>query len=171
MLLFCSHIKRLILAINHKYLVTNDRVWHEGIIFKLKNLGIRGKLLKWYIDYLDDRFQRVTMKGKSLEWGRIPAGVPQGSVLGPLLFLVYINDLPDAVDCPIKMFADDTSLYVTLDDPIETSNILNTNLENVRKWAEQWIVNFNPGKTKSMTITNRHHIHPPYILVMRQLRI
>ena len=94
-----------------------DKVWHDGLLFyKLNKLRITGDLLKWFKDYLNSRQQRVLIRGQSSQWGFIEAGVPQGSVLGPLFFLVYINDIVDVVSCGIKLFADDTVLYVTVDD-------------------------------------------------------
>ena len=68
-----------------------DRVWHTGLIYKLEKCGITGPLLQWLKDYLSDRYQRVIVKVQSSEWGLIKVGVPQGSVLGPLLSLIYIN--------------------------------------------------------------------------------
>ena len=114
-----------------------DKVWHQGIIFKLKKLGINGDLLKWFQDYLDNRFQSVVIKGQVSWWSLIEAGVPQGSVLGPLLFLIYINDLAESVNCSIKMFADDTCLYITVEDPAEGAELLNHNLSRVHDWAKQ----------------------------------
>ena len=140
-----------------------DRVWIEGLLFKLSKIGIQGNLYNWFKNYLSNRFQRVFIRGKSSEWGQLHAGVPQGSVLGPLLFTIYINDLVDVVNCPIKMFADDTSLYVTVDNPDEGARSLNTNLENLRKWSIQWLVKFNPEKTKSLVISNRNLVHPPLV--------
>ena len=140
-----------------------DKVWHLGIIFKLKQLGIDGILLDWFTDYLKNRKQRVVIKGKCSEWGTIEAGVPQGSVLGPLLFIVYINDLADVVNCNIKMFADDTCLYVKIDDKSQANEKtaeLNRNLSSLATWANQWLVTFNPTKTKCMTISNKKVVYP-----------
>ena len=132
-----------------------DRVWHAGIIHKLRQLGITGNLLALFQDYLNNRQQRVLIKGQHSEWGLIKAGLPQGSVLGPLLFLVYINDLASVVDCEIKLFADDTLLYVINDDQDHSANLLNSNLRNVQQWADQWLVTFSPQKTKLMNITQK----------------
>ena len=93
-----------------------DKVWHEGLLFKLSRIGIRGMLLKWFLDYLHNRLQRVVIRGQSSEWGEIKAGVPQGSVLGPLLFLIYINDIVNGVNSSIRLFADDTTLYLSVND-------------------------------------------------------
>ena len=87
-----------------------DKVWHEGLVFKLKQNGIEGKLLNLFKNYLSNRKQRVVLNGMNSKWGEIRAGVPQGSVLGPLLFLIYINDLEDGIKSNVKFFADDTSL-------------------------------------------------------------
>ena len=88
-----------------------DKVWHEGLVFKLKTYGVEGNLLKLLENYLTDRQQRVVLNGRTSSWQNIYAGVPQGSVLGPLLFLIYINDLPDGLTSVCKIFADDTSLF------------------------------------------------------------
>ena len=130
-----------------------DRVCHKGLIFKLKQIGIRGNLLLLFMDYLKGRTQRVMIKGQYSSWGSINAGVPQGSVLGPILFLVYINDLVKSVTCGIKLFADDTVLYVMSDDVQQSSDQLNENLSRVNDWAKTWLVQFNPTKTKLMNIS------------------
>ena len=81
-----------------------DKVWHEGLLFKLKQNGINGKLLKLLKSYLSNRKQRVFINGSESEWGDIESGVPQGSVLGPLLFLIYINDLEKGIKSQINFF-------------------------------------------------------------------
>ena len=92
-----------------------DRVWHRGIIYKLKHLGCSERLLKWFSSYLSDRCQRVVINGQASGWTYIKAGVPQGSMLGPLLFLIYINDIVNELHASVRLFADDTSLYIIVD--------------------------------------------------------
>ncbi len=87
-----------------------DKVWHKGLLAKLKSVGINGSLLQWFESYISDRYQRVTIDGAGSGWERIEAGVPQGSVLGTLLFFIYINDTPDTVASTCFLFADDTLL-------------------------------------------------------------
>ena len=88
-----------------------DKMWHEGVIYKLKCNGISGKLLEFFENYLENRHQRVVLNGIESDWKKLEAGVPQGSVLGPLLFLVYINDLTDNITSQMRLFADDSSLF------------------------------------------------------------
>ena len=91
-----------------------DKVWHEGLLYKLESIGISGNLLNLFRSFLNDRYQRVVINGQHSDWAPILAGVPQGSILGPLLFLIYINDLPDNLNSLVKLFADDTSLFSTV---------------------------------------------------------
>ena len=93
-----------------------DKVWHEGVIFKLKQNGISGDLLNILTDFLSNRKQRVVLNGQVSTWTSVNAGVPQRSILGPLLFLIYINDLSDNLSSNVKLFADDTSLFSVIHD-------------------------------------------------------
>ena len=88
-----------------------DKVWHDGLIFKLKSYGVEGELLSLLQNCLQNREQRVVLTGQTSGWRKINSGVPQESVLGPLLFLIYINDLPDGIISMCKIFADDSSFF------------------------------------------------------------
>ena len=137
-----------------------DRVWHKGLLYKLRKAGIYGTLLAWFENYLKNRYQQVVIRGQKSEIGLIRAGVPQGSVLGPLLFLVYINDIASITQCNIKLFADDTSLYIEFDNSALAEEALNNDLVNIQEWANQWLVSFSPAKTKLMTCTFRKKEQP-----------
>ncbi len=141
-----------------------DRVWHAGLLFKLHKYGVRGELLKWISDYLTNRQQRVGLDGQFSNWGDILAGVPQGSILGPLLFLIFINDLTEVVRfTQIRLFADDTCLYITVDNREHTKDLINLDLHAMHEWSEQWLVSFSEPKTKSLIISNKHdrNLNPP----------
>ena len=98
-------------------------------MYKLKTYGIEGQLLSLLANYLENREQRVVLNGQTSVWRKIKSGVPQGTVLGPLLFLIYINDLPDGITSICKIFADDTSLFTKVLDINESTNKLNTDLK------------------------------------------
>ena len=123
-----------------------DRVWHKGIIFKLKQLGVEGEALNIIESFLADRAQRVVLDGQVSDWAPVEAGVPQGSILGPLLFLVYINDLIEVVDSDINIFADDTFIFRIHDQ--NSTEMLNNDLKKITEWANQWKMIFNPDLTK-----------------------
>ena len=125
-----------------------DKVWHVGLIFKLEQNGVTGNLLKLFENYLKNREQRVVVNGTHSDVGSMRSGVPQGSVLGPLLFLVYINGLEKGIKSPIKFFADDTSLFSTVYDQKISADELNHDLQLISQWAFQWKMSFNPDPTK-----------------------
>ena len=125
-----------------------DKVWHEGLLFKLKCNGISGTLHSFLSDYLSDRKQRVVLNGIESSWLPIESGVPQGSVLGPLLFLVYINDLTEGISSNMRLFADDSSLFIKVRDIEETQTQLMDDLEKITSWARQWKMEFNPDISK-----------------------
>ena len=125
-----------------------DKVWHEGLLFKLSRYGIKGNLFSLLKSFLTNRDQRVVLNGVSSEWENVLSGVPQGSVLGPLLFLIYINDLPKNLISEVKLFADDTSIFSIVKNSVESQTNLNNDLEKINQWAHQWKMNFNPDPTK-----------------------
>ena len=125
-----------------------DRVWHEGLIYKLRRCGISGNLFSLIKDFLANRKQRIVLNGKTSEWGSVTAGVPQGPILGPLLFLVYINDLTDNLKCNVKLFADDTSLFTIVHNPDQPASDLNHDLDIIKSWAHNWRMTFNPDPTE-----------------------
>ncbi len=136
-----------------------DRVYHRGLINKLEAFGVSGSLLKWLESYLSNRSQRVVINGKDSNWRSINAGVPQGSILGPLLFLIYVNDLVDGLSSDQSMYADDTSLIKPLRNNSDI-DCVNADLSYISDWASQWRVNFNPKKTVYMIISKKLH-RPP----------
>ena len=140
-----------------------DRVWHKGLLHKLACMGISGSLLQWFQRYLSNRRQRVVLNGVESNWADVLAGVPQGSILGPLLFLIYINDIVNNIRSSIRLFADDTSIYIIIDDPQTAAFILNSDLDTINVWANDWLVDFNPTKTTSLLISRRQLpiAHPP----------
>ena len=124
-----------------------DRVWHLGL-YKLKQNGISGNLLETLTDFLKDRKQRDVLNGQNSSWANVEAGVPQGSILGPLLFLIYINDLSDNLSTNVKLFADDTSLFSVVQDIVTSACDLNYDLNRVREWVFQWKMSLNPEPSK-----------------------
>ena len=125
-----------------------DRVWHKGLLFKLRQNGIEGTLLKWLSNYLSNRSQKVVLQSATSSSKQITAGVPQGSVLGPLLFLIYVNDITDSLLSLTRLFADDSSFYYSASSISDIEGIINHDLNLISSWAKQWLVTFNPQKTE-----------------------
>ena len=125
-----------------------DKVWHEGLLLKLNQNGISGNLLKLLRDFLSYRKQRVVLNGQHSSWDNVNAGVPQGSILGPLLFLIYINDLSNNLSSNCKLFADDTSLFSVVNNIHTSATTLSQDLKAITKWAFQWKIIFNPDLSK-----------------------
>ena len=117
-------------------------VWHDGLIFKLKQNGVSGSLLMFFQNYLNNRKQRVALNWSFSSYSTVESGVPQGSVLGPLLFLIYINDLERNIKSNINFFADDTMLFSIVKDPTISANNLNHDLDIIQQWAYQWKMEF-----------------------------
>ena len=120
----------------------------RGIIFKLKCNGVSGNLINFFENYLSNRYQGVVLNGKESDWMSLKAGVPQGSVLGPLLFLIYINDLTDNISSDIRLFADDSSPFTCVNGITQTHDKLVNDLQTISTWAYQWKMVFNPNITK-----------------------
>ena len=135
-----------------------DKVWHEGLIYKLRTYGVQSKLLDLLKNYLNNRKQRVIINGTGSSWKPIKSGVPQGSVLGPLLFLVFINDLPDNLICNPKLFADDVSLNAVMSHYTNSTENIENDLKLIHDWSVKWKMVFNPDITKpaeEVLFTNR----------------
>ena len=140
-----------------------DRVWHKGLIFKLKQYGISGSLLNCVTDYLTNRTQRVVIRSCVSSSLSINAGVPQGSVLGPLLFLIYVNDIADSLLSLTRLFADDSSLFCSASSIQDLEGIINHDLKILSAWSKQWLINFNPLKTEALLFTLKRYEHLPII--------
>ena len=125
----CLEVRAVFLNISKAF----DKVWHDGLLFKLEQNGVSGSVLNLLRSYLINRKQRVVLNGSSSEYYPIESGVPQGSVLGPLLFLVYINDLENYIKSKIKFFADDTMLFSIVHDPNLSAHDLNHDLDKITK--------------------------------------
>lgn len=141
-----------------------DRVWHPGLLHKLEQNGISGDLLQWLSDYLTNRTQCVVLNSVTSTKRPTTAGVPQGSVLGPLLFLIYVNDISENLLSLTRLFADDSSLFVSASDLRDIEGILNHDLILVSAWARQWLVNFNPNKTEAMLFSYRQSEEYPNLI-------
>ena len=130
-----------------------DRVWHAGLLHTLKSYGISGQIFGFTSSFLSNRRHRV-LDGKSSQEYPVNAGVPQGSIPGPTLFLLYINDLPDDVICNIAIYADDTTLYSKCDEAsdllqqLELTSELESDLRDTVGWGRTWLTDFDAGKTQ-----------------------
>ena len=131
-----------------------DKGAHEKLLLKLHFYGIRGNTLNWIKDFLDNRNQLVLLNGSNSDSIPVSSGVPQGSVLGPILFLAYINDLPDQVRSRVRLFADNTAMYLALDRQ-DKSEIIQKDLESLEKWEKLWDMSCNPSKCQVIHVTRR----------------
>lgn len=136
-----------------------DRVWHTGLLAKLAHFGVSGKMLSWLESYLTGRQQCVRVNGEKSNWLGVPAGVPQGSVLGPLLFLAYTADLPHAVvddNTQCDQFADDTALIAIGSTQPDTSSSLQVSVDSTAQWLSDWRLSVNVDKTVVMEFARRN---------------
>lgn len=124
-----------------------DTIPHQRLLLKMKNYGFGGKLLNWIENFLSERRQRVIFNGKYSSWKKVTSGVPQGSVLGPVLFIVYVNDIPDSLNSFCKIFADDTKLYTAVGNKKDQERLQN-DLLKLSKWSRLWLLEFSIQKCK-----------------------
>ena len=126
-----------------------DKVPHQRIILKLKSHCMGNNIINWIEQWLTNRKQRVVVDGELSSWKSVLSGVPQGSVLGPILFLVYIHDLEEGVTGSILKFADDTKLLRKTKEIGDKHN-LQDDIDTLVKWSEKWQMLFNFGKCKCL---------------------
>ena len=129
-----------------------DKVPHKKLLRKLDNYGIRGNTWNWVSAFLSNRMQQVALDGEVSSQLPVVSGVPQGSVLGPLLFLIFINDLPASVTSKTRLFADDCILYRPILKQEDTVTLQN-DLNNLAEWEKMWGMQFHPEKCNSLTVT------------------
>ena len=133
-----------------------DSVPHQRLLLRLECLGIHGNLLSWFCSYLTNRFQQVVVNGHYSEWLPVLSGVPQGSILGSLLFILYINDLHSLVtSSPLKIYADDVALYAAVSSYQDCVNLQN-DLASIYDWSIMWQLKLSPSKCEALNITNKH---------------
>src|SRR5437867_4960454 len=141
-----------------------DTVSHNMLYFKLQKFGITGDLLKWIIAFLSNRSQRVVINGVFSSFCKVSSGVPQGSVLGPLLFLLFINDLPeflhDNVSC--VLFADDVKIYKDITS-VADSEIMQSTLNEIQNWSLMWKLELSPHKCVVLHL-GKNNPHFNYVL-------
>ena len=132
-----------------------DKVWHEGLLAKLNQIGIEDKPLKLFKSYLENRKQVVVIDGICSQTQYTKAGIPQGSRLGPLLFLIYINDISSYVtSSSIRLFADDCFIYKNISSIIDSVS-LQSDLDSIQLWSDHWLLKFNPSKCNIISFTNK----------------
>ena len=141
-----------------------DKIWHTGLLHKCRHdFGITDSLFYWLNSYLSDRKQRVRINDTFSNSQIINAGCPQGSVLGPLLALMYLNGLAERTKNDILLFADDTSLYAShmTDDFEDVQLSLQHDLDEIYKYGREWAITFNTSKTVQQTFSHRQQYTPP----------
>ncbi len=141
-----------------------DTVPHVRLLNKLHGYGIKGNLLAWIENFLQNRRQCVQINGAKSEWASVTSGIPQGSVLGPCLFVIFINDLPDEVTSCIQMFADDTKVFTKVNST-EDQDKLQEDIDSLYQWSDKWQLRFNAGKCKVLHIGQNN---PGFAYAMEQ---
>jgi hypothetical protein len=130
------------------------KVPHQHLLHNLAYYGITGKTHEWIRGFLSGRTQCVAVDGEESEWCPVISGVPQGSVMGPVLFLIFINDITDGIKSSMRLFADDSVIYRNIRSP-DDQQALHHDLVKVFEWAERWGMSFNVNKCVHITITKK----------------
>ena len=129
---------------------------HGRLMKKIESYGISGKTLSWIREFLHERRQKVVINGESSSWNDVTGGVPQGSVLGPVLFVLFINDLPDTIQSSLHLFADDTKVFNPLISSYD-ANKFQQDLVELHLWTEKWLLSFHPDKCVLMLLDKNHY--------------
>ena len=158
----CGHEARIV---GLDFSAAFDRVNHIALIYKLKQLGIGGPFLNIITEFLTDRTQRVCVDGELSDVRNVISGVPQGSVLGPLLFIIYTSDMWSGLENKLIAYADDATLAACIDSPNSRSHVadsLNRDLTRINDWCKLWGMKLNPNKTQSMIISRSRTPNPQH---------
>ena len=132
-----------------------DTVPHKRLHSKLTSHGINEQLIAWIDSFLSNRVQQVGLTGERSAWHNVTSGIPQGSMLGRLLFVIFINDLPETVNSDAYLFADDTKIFNMIKSN-DDSTILQENLTKLEEWSDTWLLRFHPDKCKHMHIRKKN---------------
>ena len=147
-----------------------DKVPHRSLLYKLDYYVIRGSTHKCITSWLSERFQKVMLDGQASGPVPVLSGVPQGSVLGQVLFLIFINDLPENIRSSVRLFADDCVLYRSIESPMDCQ-ILQDDLKSLAQWEIDWQMKFNVAKCHSMRVTPPPDKHMQFDYTLHQQRL
>ena len=137
---------------------------HSLLLHKLQRYGVQGTTNTWIANFLNNRRQAVVVSGASSHFMNAISGVPQGSVLGPCLFLAYINDMPEKLSALARLFADDTAVYKTISNGHDQAGATTKDLQRLADWEESWDMEFHPTKCQTLSITrSRKPLQPSYV--------
>lgn len=141
-------------AIYMDFMKAFDTVPHRRLLTKLEAHGVQGKVLGWIQGFLTGRQQWVVVNGARSKTAPVTSGIPQGSVIGPMLFVIYINDLPSVCSSEVRLFADDTKLFNRSDKP-DAASILQEDLNRLQQWSDDWLLRFHPEKCSVLKLGNK----------------
>ncbi len=143
-------------AVYMDFMKAFDKVPHRRLIQKMKSYGISERITNWVRDFLSNRKQRVTVNGHTSSCHNVTSGIPQGSVLGPILFVLYINDMPSCVEAAAYLFADDTKIYKEIRGHNDRA-CMQKDLDSLQQWSDKWLLKFHPNKCKAMSVSNKRN--------------